>query len=83
MEEIKKLAAKKECTVAQISLAWVAAQGLIAIPGTTRPDRLEENWASREVNLTPAELETMRTVVASAKPEGHRFSAMHEAAVGH
>lgn len=83
MEEIKKLAMRKGCTTAQIALAWVAAQGVIAIPGTTKPNRLEENWASRNIDLTPAECEAMRAVVNSAKPEGQRFSAMHEAAVGH
>jgi aryl-alcohol dehydrogenase-like predicted oxidoreductase len=40
VEEIKKLAKRKGCTT---------AQGMIAIPGTTKVSRLEENWKSREV----------------------------------
>ena len=52
VEEIKKLSVRKGCTLPQIALAWVAAQGFIAIPGTTKPKRLEENWASRDIELT-------------------------------
>ncbi|KAI7778153.1 hypothetical protein LA080_002579 [Diaporthe eres] len=52
VDEIKKLAARKGCTVAQVALAWVAAQGLIAIPGTTRAGRLEENCNIRDRRMT-------------------------------
>ncbi len=83
VDEIKKLAMRKGCTVAQIALAWVAAQGLITIPGTTRAERLEENWASRNVVLTDEEKTQMRKIVDNAKPTGERFSAMHQSMVGH
>ena len=83
MEKIRKLSAKKGCTTAQIALAWVAAQGMITIPGTTRPERLEENWASRDISLSDAELREMRVVIDANKPHGDRFSAVHQAAVGH
>ncbi|KAM3492841.1 hypothetical protein MY10362_009914, partial [Beauveria mimosiformis] len=63
VDEIKKLAARKRCTVAQIALAWVAAQGLVAIPGTTKPSRLEENWNSRNVVLSEEDLREMRIIV--------------------
>ncbi|KAL0934488.1 putative aldo/keto reductase [Colletotrichum truncatum] len=74
VEEIKKLATRKGCTVAQIALAWVAAQGLIAIPGTTKASRLVENWESRNVELTEEELKEMRRIVDDAKPVGERFA---------
>ena len=83
VDEIKKLATKKQCSVAQIALAWVAAQGMISIPGTTRASRLEENWASREIELTKEEMKEMRRIVEDAKPEGLRFSGPYAAAVGH
>lgn len=83
VDEIKKLAIRKGCTVPQIALAWVAAQGLITIPGTTRAERLEENWASRNVVLTDEEKTQMRKIVDNAKPTGERFSAMHQSMVGH
>ncbi|KAG5659516.1 hypothetical protein KAF25_002075 [Fusarium avenaceum] len=83
VDEIKQLATAKGCTVAQIALAWVAAQGLLAIPGTTKASRLEENWGSRDVVLTEEELKTMRKIVDDAKPVGERFSAISQSMVGH
>ncbi|KAH6954235.1 aldo/keto reductase [Fusarium avenaceum] len=83
VDEIKQLATAKGCTVAQIALAWVAAQGLLAIPGTTKASRLEENWGSRDVVLTEEELDTMRKIVDDAKPVGERFSAIFQSMVGH
>ncbi|KAF5633401.1 alcohol dehydrogenase [Fusarium sp. NRRL 52700] len=71
VEEIKKLAVRKGCTLTQIALAWVASQGMIAIPGTTKAHRLEENWASRNVDLTDEEKAEMRRIIDSAKPQGN------------
>lgn len=81
--EIRKLASKKGCTTTQIALAWVAAQGMIAIPGTTKAHRLEENWASREIELTEEEKREMRRIVDAAKPHGNRYGPAHQAMVGH
>lgn len=83
VDEVKKLAARKGCTLTQIALAWVAAQGMIAIPGTTKAKRLEENWASRDVELTDEEKQEMRRIVDEAKPEGNRYAPAQQAMVGH
>ncbi|KAI3573075.1 putative aldo-keto reductase [Fusarium oxysporum f. sp. albedinis] len=83
VDQIKQLATAKGCTVAQVALAWVAAQGLLAIPGTTKASRLEENWGSRDIVLTEQELKTMRKIVDDAKPVGERFSAIFQSMVGH
>lgn len=83
VEEIKKIASRKGCTLAQVALAWVASQGLISIPGTTKPNRLEENWASRYINLTLEEKQELRRIIDSAKPQGDRFSHIHQSMVGH
>lgn len=77
------MAAQKGCTTAQIALAWVAAQGMIAIPGTTKLKRLEENWASRDIELTDEEKKKLRELVDANKPVGARYSAAHQAMVGH
>ncbi|KZZ93106.1 Triosephosphate isomerase [Ascosphaera apis ARSEF 7405] len=71
-DEIRKLAARKGCKTTQIALAWVAEQGLIAIPGTTKPHRLEENWASRDIVLTAEEKKELRRIIEEAKPVGDR-----------
>ncbi|KAK3934275.1 aldo/keto reductase [Diplogelasinospora grovesii] len=83
VDEIKKLAARKGCTTSQIALAWVAAQGMIAIPGTTKAKRVEENWKSRDVDLTEEEQRDMRRIIDAAKPQGNRYGPIHQAMVGH
>jgi aryl-alcohol dehydrogenase-like predicted oxidoreductase len=83
VKEIQKLAVRKGVKLTQIALAWVAAQGFIAIPGTTKPGRLEENWASREIELTEQEKKELRQIIDSAKPQGNRYGPAHQAMVGH
>lgn len=83
VEEIKKLATRKGCKISQIAIAWVVSQGLIPIPGTTKPSRLEENWKSRDIEITEEEAQDMRRIIDAAKPHGNRYSAAHQAMVGH
>ncbi|OJJ89079.1 uncharacterized protein ASPGLDRAFT_115094 [Aspergillus glaucus CBS 516.65] len=83
VEEVKKLASRKGCTVSQIALAWVASQGMIAIPGTTKATRLGENWASRDVELSEEEKQEMRKIIDAAKPHGNRYAPAQQAMVGH
>jgi len=83
VEEIKKLVKRKGCTTSQIALAWVAAQGMISIPGTTKLYRLEENWGSRDVELTEGENHEMRKTSNEAKPHGNRYAPVQQALVGH
>ncbi|KAK1147795.1 hypothetical protein N8T08_000308 [Aspergillus melleus] len=83
VDEIKKLADRKGCSITQIALAWVAAQGFIAIPGTTKATRLKQNWASRNVELTEEEKKEMRRIIDAAKPHGNRYSPAQQAMVGH
>lgn len=82
VEEIKKLASRKGCTISQIALAWVAAQGMIAIPGTTKATRLVENWTSRDIDLTEEERQEMRKIIDAAKPHGNRYPPEMQATVG-
>ncbi|KAE9370133.1 Aldo/keto reductase [Stipitochalara longipes BDJ] len=83
VEEIKKIASRKGCKITQVALAWVAAQGLIPIPGTTKSQRLQENWESREIELTEEEEKEMRRIIDSAKPHGNRYAPAQQAMVGH
>ncbi|CAL5869740.1 uncharacterized protein PFLUO_LOCUS3970 [Penicillium psychrofluorescens] len=83
VDEIKKLAARKGCKISQIALAWVASQGLIPIAGTTKASRLEENWASRDIELTKEDKQEMRKIIDAAKPHGNRYAPVYQAMVGH
>jgi aryl-alcohol dehydrogenase-like predicted oxidoreductase len=82
VDEIKKLASSKGCTTSQVAVAWVAAQGMIPIPGTTKATRLEENWKSREIDLSE-EKQEMRRIIDAAKPYGNRYAPAQQAQVGH
>lgn len=56
---------------------------MLPIPGTTKPQRLEENFASRDVELTEDEKKEMRRILDSLKPLGNRYSEKAQAMVGH
>jgi len=62
-------AARHGATPAQIALAWLLARSpvMLPIPGTSSPEHLEENWAAREVELTPEEVEA---IAANARAAG-------------
>lgn len=55
------LAAEKSATPAQISLAWMLGKHpwIVPIPGTRSPERLRENAASADVDLTRKEVERL------------------------
>jgi aryl-alcohol dehydrogenase-like predicted oxidoreductase len=58
VEAVRQLAAHKNCTPAQLALAWLLHQGqdIVPIPGTKRRTHLQENLAAASVMLTPQEL---------------------------
>ena len=60
-EGIKKIASKLEITPAQLSLAWLVAQGsnIIPIPGTRKKSRIDENLAALDIKLSG---ETLREI---------------------
>jgi aryl-alcohol dehydrogenase-like predicted oxidoreductase len=59
LARLQKLADARQCTLAQLSLAWVLHQddNFVPIPGTRRIAHLEENIAAADLVLTPSELE--------------------------
>jgi len=58
LTELQKLAAAKNCTLAQLSLAWIIHQGdfFVPIPGTQRISHLEENAQAAEIDLSAEDL---------------------------
>jgi aryl-alcohol dehydrogenase-like predicted oxidoreductase len=75
VEQVKKLAAQKHCTPAQLALAWVLARGnhVIPIPGTRRIAALEENLAALDVTLTAAEIAGIDAVFPPDAAAGDRY----------
>jgi aryl-alcohol dehydrogenase-like predicted oxidoreductase len=77
VERVEAMAADKQCTVAQLSLAWLLAQGkdVLPIPGTKRIERLEENLAALDVELTPNEIAEIAEAVPLGAAAGTRYPA--------
>ena len=75
---LTELAREKDIAVAQLALAWLLAQGddIVPIPGTRNADRLAQNVASADVELTRADLDRVHEIL----PEGAfggRYAAEH------
>jgi aryl-alcohol dehydrogenase-like predicted oxidoreductase len=60
---------RRRVTPAQIALAWLLARSrvMLPIPGTSRPEHLEENWAARSVHLTPDEVRSIAEAARTAQ----------------
>lgn len=78
-QEVEKVAKQKGVTPAQVAIAWVRQLGVLAIPGATKPTRLKENCASKDVELTDSEMATLREVMDKAGVVGHRYPAIYHA----
>lgn len=78
VEKVKALAAEKDCSPAQLAIAWVLAQGdnIIAIPGTKRIPYLEENIASEKVILSPEDLHRITADIPPGAVSGTRYPEM-------
>jgi len=71
-----EIAASKHITPAQLTLAWVLAQGedIIPIPGTKKRKYLEENAAAVDVTLSAADLRAIDELLARYPDTGGRYS---------
>ncbi len=62
VEVLEQMANDKKASIAQIALAWVLSQNdkIVAIPGTRKIHRLEENIAALTVELTKTDLDKIQ-----------------------
>jgi aryl-alcohol dehydrogenase-like predicted oxidoreductase len=75
IELLKRIADEKKATPAQIALAWLLARKpwIVPIPGTTKLNRLEENLAAANVELTGRDLAEIKTALSEIDVEGERY----------
>ncbi|MCC7257108.1 MAG: aldo/keto reductase, partial [Gammaproteobacteria bacterium] len=73
---LERWGAAKQATPAQISLAWLLAQGtdIVPIPGSTDPWHMVENLGGTEVSFTPEELVRFRGELEAIPTVGPRGS---------
>jgi aryl-alcohol dehydrogenase-like predicted oxidoreductase len=74
-DRVSEIAAGRGVTAAQLALAWVLAKGddIVPIPGTKSPQRLEENAAAADLNLSAAELAELDEAISPAAVRGSRY----------
>ena len=76
VKKIESIAKDKNCTPAQLALAWVLAQGdnIFPIPGTKRIKYLEENVKAVDIKLSQQELEQIEKLFPKDVAAGTRYS---------
>jgi aryl-alcohol dehydrogenase-like predicted oxidoreductase len=72
-----EIAESKNCTSAQLAIAWVIAQSdnIIPIPGTKRRKYLEENAGAADIELTTKDLEDIDAIIKKYPNIGPRYSS--------
>jgi aryl-alcohol dehydrogenase-like predicted oxidoreductase len=75
VRRIQEMAAEKNCTPAQLALAWLLAQGadIVPIPGTKRITYLEENVAALGLKLTREDLKGIEEISPRGVAVGLRY----------
>ncbi|HUK32203.1 MAG TPA: aldo/keto reductase [Candidatus Acidoferrum sp.] len=80
---IEEIAAAKNCTPAQLALAWLLAKGndIVPIAGTKRRKYLDENAATFSVTLTAEDLARIDAAAPRGAASGERYQAQAMARV--
>ncbi|UYY79308.1 aldo/keto reductase [Sphingomonas sp. R1] len=75
VSEVERMAAEKNCTAAQLALAWVIAQGqdIVPIPGTKRRNYLEENVGALQVMLSEEDMRRIDAILPLGAAIGARY----------
>lgn len=80
-KKVEEMANERNCTSAQLALAWILAKGenIIPIPGTKKVNRVEENIGAIDVKLTANDLAEVDELTDSVS--GMRYPADYMQAV--
>jgi aryl-alcohol dehydrogenase-like predicted oxidoreductase len=74
-EHIRQLAEERSCTPAQLALAWLLNRhdNVIPIPGTSSRQRLAENVAAADIELSDEDLEKIEQIAPRGAAAGKRY----------
>jgi len=77
VEALREVAREKGVSVAQLAIAWVAAQDELIVPvvGARTRERLAEALGAVDVELTPADLARIEAAVPAGAASGDRYAA--------
>src|SRR3990167_7228909 len=75
--KLQEIAHAKQCTLAQLSLAWLLAKGnyIVPIPGTKRISYLEENFGALKVTLSAEEVKLLDSLFPFGIAKGEKYPA--------
>jgi aryl-alcohol dehydrogenase-like predicted oxidoreductase len=81
---LERIAAGKGATPGQIALAWLLAQQpwITPIPGTRRLERLDENLAAADIELSDDDLREIDAASASIEVQGARYPDFMQRMIG-
>jgi len=84
VEALRRVADAKGCTVAQLAIAWVAAQGEDIVPliGARTRERLAEALPAMELTLTADDLAEIEKAVPLGAARGDRYPSAFMAGLG-
>jgi aryl-alcohol dehydrogenase-like predicted oxidoreductase len=70
------MASRKQCTSAQLALAWLLAKGddMVPIPGTKHVKYVEENVGAADITLTKAEIDGLEATFRADAAAGDRYN---------
>ncbi|MGQ0544005.1 MAG: aldo/keto reductase [Betaproteobacteria bacterium] len=77
LKKLEPIAREKRCTPSQLVLAWLLAQGkdVVAIPGTKRKERVDENLGALNVELSRDDLNRISSMAPVGAGAGTRYPA--------
>ena len=83
VEALRKVADAKRASVAQIAIAWVAAQGhdIVPLVGARRRGNLTESTGALDVTVTSNDLAAIERAVPKGSASGNRYPAAAMAAL--
>jgi len=72
---LRRIGERKKATPAQVALAWLLERKpwIVPIPGTRKPERLEENIGAAAVELTPGDLKDVEDAASRIAIRGARY----------
>src|SRR5690606_8441893 len=84
VEALRRVAEAKGCTVAQLVIAWVAAQGedIVPLVGARTRERLAEALPALDLTLTDDDLAEIEKAVPRGAARGDRYPAAFMANLG-
>ncbi len=83
IQNLEKIAEEKNCSLAQLAIAWLLAQGddIVPIAGTKKSKYLEENIGALKVELTQNDLKRINEIAPVGFAKGLRYPEQAMSAV--